>query len=72
MNNDNDERTTVTSGISFCGLLGIVFITLKLLHVIEWSWVWVLAPLWLPTVFVIGILACLVICVLITDTIHDR
>lgn len=27
-------------------LLGIVFITLKLCHVIDWSWWWVLAPFW--------------------------
>jgi len=33
--------------IGFAGLLAIVFITLKLLDVITWSWVWVLAPIWL-------------------------
>lgn len=27
-------------------LLGITFIVLKLCHVIEWSWLWVLAPFW--------------------------
>ena len=31
-------------GIGFIGLLQIVFITLKLCHVIDWSWWWVLAP----------------------------
>ena len=35
-------------GISFLGLLALIFITLKLLHAIEWSWIWVLAPLWGP------------------------
>ena len=35
------------SGIGFCGLLSIAFIILKLTHVIEWSWLWVLAPLWI-------------------------
>ena len=29
-------------------LLGIAFVILKLTHVITWSWVWVLAPFWLP------------------------
>ena len=33
--------------IGFAGLLAIVFITLKLMGVIEWAWVWVLAPLWI-------------------------
>ena len=25
-----------------------IFITLKLLNIITWSWLWVLSPLWLP------------------------
>lgn len=32
----------------FCVLLSLVFITLKLCKVIDWSWLWVLAPLWIP------------------------
>lgn len=35
-------------GISFFGLLAIVFIALKLTGYITWSWWWVLAPLWAP------------------------
>ena len=34
-------------GIGFCGLLTIVFIVLKLIGYISWSWVWVLSPLWI-------------------------
>lgn len=37
-----------SGGIGFIGLLTVVFITLKLCHVIDWSWWWVLAPLWAP------------------------
>lgn len=37
-----------TSGIGFTGLLTIVFIVLKVLKLINWSWWWVLAPTWLP------------------------
>ena len=33
--------------IGFLGLLTLVFIVLKLTHHIDWSWVWVLSPLWL-------------------------
>lgn len=33
--------------IGFLGLLTLVFIVLKLTHYIDWSWVWVLSPLWL-------------------------
>ena len=33
--------------IGFLGLLTLVLIVLKLTHYIDWSWVWVLSPLWL-------------------------
>lgn len=32
--------------IGFFGLLGLVFIVLKLVGYIDWAWIWVLAPLW--------------------------
>ena len=44
----NNKETS--GGIGFCGLLAIVFITLKLTGVISWSWLWVLAPIWIPMV----------------------
>lgn len=46
--------------IGFFGLLTIVFIVLKLCHVISWSWVWVLSPIWIPTIFIIIIAGWLV------------
>lgn len=44
-----------SGGIGFFGLLAIVFITLKLTNQIDWSWLWVLAPLWLPIALVVTI-----------------
>jgi hypothetical protein len=35
-------------GVGFLGLLAIVFITLKLMKYIDWSWWWVVSPLWIP------------------------
>ena len=35
------------SGIGFVWLLTIVFIILKICDVIEWSWWWVLSPIWI-------------------------
>lgn len=32
--------------LGFLDVLTIIFITLKLLGVIHWSWVWVLSPMW--------------------------
>lgn len=46
--NDNKPVVVNKGGVSFCGLLTIVFIILKLCKVITWSWLWVLAPLWIP------------------------
>lgn len=40
------NNTEVSGGISFMGLLAIVFITLKLCNVITWSWWLVTLPLW--------------------------
>ncbi len=40
-------------GIGFSSLLGIVFVVLKLLGKVDWSWGWVLAPFWIPPVLIL-------------------
>jgi len=42
-----------SGGLTFSGLLQIVFIVLKLCKVIEWSWWWVLSPLWISIILLI-------------------
>lgn len=42
-------------GIGFTGLLAVLFIGLKLGGVIDWSWWWVLAPLWAGFAIILGI-----------------
>ena len=42
----SDKNTS--SGVGFGGLLTILFIGLKLGGIINWSWWWVLSPIWLP------------------------
>jgi len=42
-------------GIGILGVLGIVFITLKLVGVINWSWWWVLGPYWIPFAVLVAI-----------------
>ena len=56
MSNSNSSNSS-SGGIGFAGLLTIVFIVLKLIHKITWSWWWVLSPLWIPTALVLVILA---------------
>lgn len=53
VNKMKNEHTTV-KGISTTGAIGIVFIVLKLIGVISWSWWWVLSPFWIP--FCIGLI----------------
>jgi hypothetical protein len=43
---NREERSGYRLGLSDI-FLGI-FVTLKLCSVIDWSWWWVMAPLWLP------------------------
>jgi hypothetical protein len=52
----SNQKQTQSSGIGFFGLLGIVFITLKLTGYITWSWWWVLAPIWGPIALLFTIL----------------
>lgn len=52
-------------GVSFFGLLFITFMVLKLTNVINWSWWWVSAPLWMPIAIVLGIAFIAIIVVLI-------
>lgn len=50
----NKEKNYTTS-TSICTILLIIFITLKLCNLITWSWLWVLAPLWIPVALVLVI-----------------
>ena len=42
------------NGVGFFGLLTLLFIGLKLTGKIIWSWLWVLAPLWIPVGIIFG------------------
>jgi hypothetical protein len=64
----SDEKSmNMSGGISFSGLLTIVFITLKLCGTINWSWWWVLSPIWISWVVLILLLIVLVIIASIID-----
>ena len=56
------EKTTKTISCNFGGLstlLTVAFVVLKLCGVISWSWVWVLAPLWIS--FAIGLVVFIIV-----------
>jgi len=56
-----NENKGSGAGIGFTGLLTITFIVLKLTHVINWSWLWVLSPIWITTGIVLFIILALIL-----------
>lgn len=52
-NSNNGGNGVGNGGIGFVGLLTVAFIVLKLCDVIDWSWVWVLSPLWISVILTI-------------------
>ena len=50
------EKGSLRGGIGFASTLTIVFIVLKLLGVINWSWLWVLSPLWISWAILVLVL----------------
>lgn len=53
MDNKKVGSSTV-GGLGFAEVLTVIFIVLKLCKVINWSWIWVLSPLWIG--FILGAL----------------
>jgi hypothetical protein len=50
------SSSSSSGGIGFTGLLTVLFVGLKLTNVIAWPWLWVLSPLWIPLLLLIGFL----------------
>ncbi len=60
------------SGLSLSLIVFVVFLTLKLSNVIDWSWWWVTSPLWLPFAVVLVVIGIVSIFTLIAVLINDR
>lgn len=50
------SSSSSSGGVGLFSLLGVVFVTLKLLGYITWSWWWVTVPFWGGFVILIGII----------------
>lgn len=59
-----DENGSI-GGVGFGSILFFIFLVLKLTGVISWSWLWVIAPLWIGFAVTILILAIMFIVYLI-------
>jgi len=63
------NSTSSSSGIGFTGLLTVAFIVLKLMGKIDWSWWWVLSPLWIGFAFVLVVVGIVFIVAVLQDII---
>ena len=59
------KSSSSSGGIGCASLLGIALIVLKLTNVIDWRWIWVVAPFWIGIVAVVVILIIAVIAVIL-------
>ena len=57
----SSNRNSSRLGIGICGVLTIVFVVLKLVGVINWSWLWVLCPSWIDILLTVIILVIIAI-----------
>ena len=57
----NSGKAAASGGVGFTGLLTVAFIVLKLLGKINWSWWWVLSPLWIPVAIALIVIVIVII-----------
>lgn len=62
-----EKEVNANGRIDFAVLLTIAFVVLKLCHVIDWSWWWVLSPIWISLGIAVLILAGVFACAIISD-----
>ena len=62
------KKETKTVGIGLLDVLLVIFVVLKLLKVITWSWWLVLMPLWIG----IGLVILVILCAIIVAAIDNR
>ena len=69
--NDESKPTAVIPGGGFVTLLTVLFIGLKLGNVIDWHWVWVLSPMWLPAAVLLVVAVVVFLAYFIGAALHD-
>lgn len=68
----SESSSSKSGGIGVLGLLGVLFVGLKLGGVIDWSWWWVTAPFWGGFAFVLAMMAMMALFVLIAAFVDSR
>ena len=55
------NNSNTSSGLSISGVLTLIFIVLKLVGTINWSWWWVLSPTWISLIlWLILVVICII------------
>lgn len=62
----DSKSNSSSGGIGFVGLLTIAFIVLKLTDCIDWTWRWVLSPLWISASVALGIVVIVLLVMFVT------
>jgi len=66
------KENYVAIGPSWCMALTILFVGLKLTNQINWSWWWVLSPVWLPVAAALSFIVTLVCVVGVVSIVEKR
>jgi len=66
------QNSHSSGGVGFFSLLTLLFIALKLTGHIDWSWWWVLAPLWGSVLLAIIIGFCFFLYIEVPDAMRER
>ena len=49
------DKKTKRGGMGFLSTLTLIFVVLKRLGLIDWPWLWVLSPIWIPVPLIAAI-----------------
>ena len=61
INTDEDYGIIRINLPTLCLILGVVFLIFKLVNILVWSWLWILAPFWIPIIYIIISLSILIL-----------
>lgn len=63
----SNKQQNVSVTFPFLPILTLIFITLKLTGYINWTWFWVLSPIWIPIAIALAIFVIVFIVHILVD-----
>lgn len=63
-----NKHKSIHGSLCFLVLFTATLITLKITGTIRWSWLWILAPAWIPAAAIAIIVAIVIVTVLVRET----